>query len=162
MLIPYEEIVASVFTENPWWLEGSIPKRLDAMQRRAYFEPFFALATKWEINRAVILLGPRRVGKTVMVHHLVKRLIDMGFKPDRIMYVSIETPTYTNQSLQFFVDLHTKSCAVDKEERRVVIFDEVQYLPDWERHLKNVSRQKSSYKVYCFRISRCGNQLGFV
>lgn len=138
MLIPLEEIVASVTTENPWWSSRRIAQRFEAMERRVYFGPFSELVTKWDINRAVILLGPRRVGKTVMTHHLISKLIKDGIKAKSIMYVSIDTPTYTGQSLQFFVDLHARVMKLKSTERRVVIFDEIQYLSDWERHLKTL------------------------
>lgn len=137
MLIPLEEIVRSVTTENPWWSTGQIPKRFSVMARRAYFDPFKQLAFNREVNRAIILLGPRRVGKTVMTQHLVQYLVEEeGVDPQLIMYVSIDTPTYTNQSLQFFVDLHEAHHNFSGEEQRFIIFDEIQYLADWERHLK--------------------------
>lgn len=61
MLIPLPEIVRSVTTENPWWETGTIPKRFDEMPRRAYFDSFKTLVGQRDVNRAVILLGPRRV-----------------------------------------------------------------------------------------------------
>jgi len=136
MIIPLEEIVRSVTTENPWWETKTIPKRFGVMSRRAYFEPFEKLVTNWSINRAVILLGPRRVGKTVMTQHLIQGLIDSGVDPKEIMYVSIDTPTYNNQGLQFFIDLHVRHHQLPQDAQRYVIFDEIQYLADWERHLK--------------------------
>ena len=98
------------------------------MPQRTYFGPFYKLVTNWEINRAVILLGPRRVGKTVMTQQLVQRLLEDGVAAADILYVSIDTPTYTGQSLQFFVDLHEKTRELDDRQPRYVIFDEVQYL----------------------------------
>ena len=136
MLIPLHEIVRSVETENPWWETQEIPSRFDSMPRRAYFDPFYQLVRNREVNRAVILLGPRRVGKTVMTQHLVKQLLNDGIDPKHIMYVSIDTPTYTNQSLQFFVDLQCKQLNIEDDQYRYVIFDEIQYLLEWERHLK--------------------------
>jgi predicted AAA+ superfamily ATPase len=136
MLIPLDEIVRSVTTENPWWESGEIPKRFDLMARRAYFEPFQKLVSNWQVNRAIILMGPRRVGKTVMTQQLVKELILGGVNPTHILYVSIDTPTYTNQSLQFFVDLHSESQSITADAKRYVIFDEIQYLSGWEQHLK--------------------------
>lgn len=35
--------------------------------RRAYFEPFARLALQTSVKRAVVLIGPRRIGKTVML-----------------------------------------------------------------------------------------------
>lgn len=136
MIIPLVEIVRSVTTENPWWSTGNIPQRYAAMERRAYFEPFQKLASSWDVNRAVILLGPRRVGKTVMTQHLIQKLIDDGVNPKSIFYVSIDTPTYTNQSLQFFVDLHADRFDLKDDDQRYIVFDEIQYLSQWERHLK--------------------------
>lgn len=136
MIIPIEEIRRSVETENPWWSSKTIPKRFDAMPRRSYFRPFCDLVMTKEVNRAVVLMGPRRVGKTVMTQQLVKELIDAGVSASSIMYVSIDTPTYTTQTLQFFVDLHASSHGLSVDQERFIIFDEVQYLNDWERHLK--------------------------
>lgn len=136
MLIPLPEIVDSVTTENPWWQTGSIPKRFDEMPRRSYFDAFKSLVSNTEVNRAVILLGPRRVGKTVMAQQLVQALIKDGVPPKQIMYVSIDTPTYTNQSLQFFLNLHLEHQCLEDDCVRYMIFDEVQYLGEWERHLK--------------------------
>lgn len=136
MLIPLTEIVQSVRTENPWWETPGIPKRFDKMPRRTYFDAFHKLVANERVNRAVILLGPRRVGKTVMTQHLVGRLISDGVDPRLIMYVSIDTPTYTNQSLQFFLNLHREQHAIDGDATRYIIFDEIQYLANWEQHLK--------------------------
>ena len=138
MAIPLREIVSSVTTENPWWNSAGISQRYEKMGRRAYFVPFHQLVTKWNVNRAVILLGPRRVGKTVMTQHLISRLIKDGVSPSDIMYVSIDTPTYTGQSLEFFVNLQKERTAESGEGKKVIIFDEIQYLPQWEQHLKSL------------------------
>lgn len=43
-----------------------------------------------EIWRAVVLTGPRSVGKTVMLYHLVQELIEYGVKPKKIIFIIIE------------------------------------------------------------------------
>lgn len=136
MLIPTDEILKSVRTENPWWSGSGVSKRFGELPERAYLSPFVNLAMNWAVHRAVILMGPRRVGKTVMTQQLVKKLLDQGFPGKQILYVSIDTPIYTGQSLESFVRLHGEENGLKDDDRRFVIFDEVQYLKDWERHLK--------------------------
>lgn len=136
MLIPAEEILKSVRTENPWWSGKGVPKRFAELPPRAYLAPFGDLVTNLSIHRAVILMGPRRVGKTVMAQQLVKRLLDEGFPAKQILFVSIDTPIYTGQSLESFVRMHGEEHSLNDGDQRYVIFDEIQYLKDWERHLK--------------------------
>jgi hypothetical protein len=136
MLIPAEETLKSVRTENPWWSGKGVSKRFAELPARAYLKPFADLVTNLSINRAVVLMGPRRVGKTVMAQQLVKRLLDDGFPAKNIMFVSIDTPIYTGQSLDSFVRLHAEENELDDSDQRYIIFDEIQYLKDWERHLK--------------------------
>ncbi|MFT6844837.1 MAG: putative AAA+ superfamily ATPase [Flavobacteriales bacterium] len=50
------------------------------MPRRLYFLLFKPLVKEREIRRAVVLMGPRRVGKTVMLYHMVQELIENGVK----------------------------------------------------------------------------------
>lgn len=130
------EIARRLAQHNPWWTEPfhtAIPE--GAFPKRVYFAPFKALALNFGVRRATILLGPRRVGKTVMVKQLVFEAIQDGFDPHAILYAAMDTPVYAGISLERFLDLFPKQKA---NERRLVIFDEIQYLYTWEVHLKNL------------------------
>jgi uncharacterized protein len=145
--ISLNEVIARLRFDNPWWPPGDgIEPRFNAMPRRSYFDRFFALATDWSINRAVVLMGPRRVGKTVMVFHGVYKLLDSGFLADRILYCSLETPIYTGLSLEKILLLFQDEHGHRRQDRLVVIFDEIQYLKDWEIHLKSLVDSYPDYK----------------
>jgi len=83
-------------------------------------------------------MGPRRVGKTVMLHQAIQKLIDDGVSRQSILYVSLDTPIYVGLSLDrllgFFIERHGHS----RDGRLFVFFDEIQYLKDWEVHLKSL------------------------
>jgi hypothetical protein len=64
-----EQVLERLMQDNPWWATGQIDEDYSAMQRRLYFDLFFPLVEDISIKRAVILKGPRRVGKTVMIYH---------------------------------------------------------------------------------------------
>ena len=96
----------------------------------------------------MVLIGPRRVGKTVMLKHLVARLLEQGVRGDRILFMSLDTPLYSGRSLeslvQLFADLHRHALtpvpggSAAPNSPLWVLFDEVQYLKDWEVHLKSL------------------------
>src|ERR1700730_2600272 len=98
---------------------GFIPRSSPGNNPRAYY----------------VMLGPRRVGKTVMIKQLVAEAISSGVDPCTILYVSIDTPIYSGKSLENFLGLMQKNV---HGQQRIVIFDEIQYLRNWEVHLKDL------------------------
>lgn len=134
-----EQIIKRLISDNPWWSSGKIADDYDAMPRRPYIDLFYPMVSDISVRRAAILMGPRRVGKTVMIFHTIKRLIDNGVNPKKIIYMSIDTPIYNNVSLdELFsfarVSLHNN----DIDDGFFVFYDEIQYLKDWEVHLKSM------------------------
>lgn len=135
-LIPTEKIIERLQYENPWWLTKEIPTLYKEMSKRFYFDLFYPFITETDIRRAVVLMGPRRVGKTVMMFHTIDKLINEDINPQRIFFIGIDNPIYVNLSLQEILDLCKESVKVQSLENCFVFFDEIQYLKDWERHLK--------------------------
>jgi uncharacterized protein len=132
-----DDIQARLNRDNPWWsMEGPGAFPHSNLQRRVYFEPFKALALNKKIRRAAILLGPRRVGKTVMVKQVLQDAVDLGWPRQNILYVSIDTPVYSGISLESFMSF-LPTCCQDSQEY-LIAFDEVQYLRDWQSHLKDL------------------------
>jgi hypothetical protein len=68
------DIASRIARDNPWWGDANHRPPEDLLPRRTYFPSFAALALDERIKRAVVLLGPRRVGKTVMIKQLVSKL----------------------------------------------------------------------------------------
>ena len=134
--IPTEKIIERLQYENPWWLTQEIPTVYKEMSKRLYFNLFYPNVMETEVRRAVVLMGPRRVGKTVMMFHTIDQLIREDINPQRIFFIGIDNPIYINLSLQEILDLCKESVKVQSLENCFVFFDEIQYLKDWERHLK--------------------------
>jgi predicted AAA+ superfamily ATPase len=132
-----EQIIEKIRFENPWWKTNSIDEYYNGMLRRPYFNLFKPLVFETTIRRAVVLMGPRRVGKSVMLFHTIQELINTGVKPTKIAYVSVETPIYSNIPLERLFKLCCKAAGED-EKGFFMFFDEIQYLPNWELHLKSL------------------------
>lgn len=138
MRVTEVEIKKRLAFDNPWWEEARVDERFSEWPRRAYFDGFYKLFKESTVHRAVVLMGPRRVGKTVMLTQTVQQLIDDGIEPKRIFYVSVDTPTYIGLSLESMLWLFLELGGHTRTAPLFVMFDEVQYLEDWERHLKSV------------------------
>lgn len=134
--ISEELIIDRMQFENPWWITGSIDLEYNQLPRRAYFELLFPLISEKDVRRAVVVMGPRRVGKTVMMHHAIERLLRNGNVKQKICYIGIDNPIYLNISLEQLFLLATKAVGITDTKNWFVFFDEIQYLRNWEVHLK--------------------------
>lgn len=133
-----EQINTKIKFENPWWNTGMIDDYYKSMKKRLYFDLFSPLVYEKAVKRAVVLMGPRRVGKTVMLFHLVQDLIESGISPKSICYLSIENPIYNGLSLEELLIPFLEITEQKTSKEHYIIFDEIQYLKNWEVHLKTL------------------------
>ncbi|TAL70101.1 MAG: ATP-binding protein [Bacteroidetes bacterium] len=122
--------------ENPWWISGKIDDVINNYKRRLYFNLFYPLVEETSVKRAVVLMGPRRVGKTVLMLHTIQHLLEIGIGKNIICYVNIENPVYNNLGLEKIFSAIRKATSQDTLSGWFIFFDEIQYLKDWEIHLK--------------------------
>lgn len=133
------DILSRLRFDNPWWEEGGDNKIVyEDTPRRKYFETFSQNILDTSVRRAVVLMGPRRVGKTVMVYHSIRALLDSGINAEGILYVSLETPIYTGLSLERILSYFQELFNHKRDSKLFVFFDEIQYLREWEIHLKSL------------------------
>jgi len=135
-LIPTEKIIERLRYENPWWVNQQIPELYGSMAKRLYFNLFYPYVIEKNIRRALVLMGPRRVGKTVMLYHSIQQLLMDEVNPQKIFFIGIDNPIYVHLSLEDILSLCKQSLNQDNLKGCYVFFDEIQYLKDWERHLK--------------------------
>lgn len=148
--IDRNEILDRLKFENPWWVSGKTEELYRKLKHRAYFDIFYSLVRDTAIKRAVVLMGPRRVGKTVMMQQAAQQLLDDGRPKLKVGYINIENPLYTNMGLEKLFKLAREASLEEKPAGWYVFFDEIQYLKDWERHLKSLT---DSYPETKFIVS---------
>lgn len=145
--ISQKDILARLEFDNPWWEPANRVKvAFEVEPRRTYFERFYSSIKNPSVKRAIVLMGPRRVGKTVMVYHAIKQLLLDGIDPRSVLYVSLETPIYTGLSLEQILGLFKEKFVHKRKSKLFVFFDEVQYLKGWEIHLKSLVDSYQDYK----------------
>ena len=145
--ITEQDIENNIKSQNPWWDEPHQidPSRL-AMNKREYFDLFFPYVLQRDPKRALVLMGPRRVGKTVILFQSIQKLINNGTDPKTICYVDMQTPLLHGFTLESLVTRFIEAAELDTSSEYYIFFDEIQYLKNWEVHLKNLVDRFSKAK----------------
>jgi uncharacterized protein len=145
--IAKEDILSRLKFDNPWWEQGKLGKiAYENTHRRKYFEPFYQNISDMSVRRAIVLMGPRRVGKTVMVYHGIRELLNAGIKAENILYISLETPIYTGLALEKILGYFQEIFSHKRDAKLFIFFDEIQYLRNWEVHLKSLVDSFADYR----------------
>ncbi len=120
---------------NPWWRVGDWDGSLPDYHRPIVGELLNDLK---DLPQIISVTGPRRVGKSTALRHVIRRLIREGqIDPQRIVYFSLDDPeVFTSQEAQRIVlDLLFDRFARPGKVTYVFL-DEIQRLPRWELFLK--------------------------
>src|ERR1051325_3520087 len=94
-----DELLASLTKQNPWWSDRSARAAPNAPTRRAAFERILghfgaANTSTASKRRALLLVGPRQVGKTTLMRQTVDALLDRGVPPTSVIYVDFDLPGF--------------------------------------------------------------------
>ena len=137
------EIVNVLTGFNPWWSERqcSVPPF-----RRLAFEACRGYLEDQSLRRAVLLSGPRRVGKTTVLQQMALALVQQGNDPKSILYLSLDHPLLKLFSLREILSLFHESTYPDGQPATLLL-DEIQYAPQWETEVKLLVDHKPQYRI---------------
>lgn len=128
---------------NPWW--AGRPATVPQFQRLAFGVCRRHLEDK-SLRRAILLSGPRRVGKTTILLQIADWLTKKGRDPLSIFYVSLDHPLLKLLPLTDILRLYHDT--VYPEGKSVVLLmDEVQYAQEWELHVKALVDHQPHYRI---------------
>lgn len=130
---------------NPWWPQAK-DQRLDDLPFRRVLQPLLLKRlADFSCQRALVLRGPRQVGKTVILRQIAADLLGSKWPGNRLVYFDFSddrlgaTPTHP----RYVVALAEK--LAPPGEPVIFLFDEAQYVEDWDRYLKQaVDRSRTS------------------
>ena len=139
------ELSENIRSFNPWW-SGEEMLRPPAF-RRWPFARLYRLIEKG-MTPAVVLRGPRRVGKTVLLRQTIQTLLGEGMSGKRILYVPFdELPTLRGlqEPVLAIARWYEKEIlgesfnhAANENRPAFLFFDEVQNLDAWAPQIKNL------------------------
>ena len=134
--IPEFLIEKKIKSRNSHWRIGKVDEEITRLKKREYFQLFFPLVTKFDVQRAIVLMGPRRVGKTVLLLQTIQGCLSKGITPKNLVYFSMDEPLFYSLSLADLLNKYQKIIGERSLENKVIIFDEIQYLKKWDVQLK--------------------------
>lgn len=134
MKIPKEELIAILFQFNPWWRGEKIPD-LPEWQRGAFRELMLWIE-KPPAPRAILLSGPRQVGKTTLLLQAIQRLIHAGIPPGNILYITFDHPICKLAGIDAVLEVW-RELEPRAEGPEYLFLDEAQFIKDigtWVKH----------------------------
>jgi len=137
---------------NPWFKDEKVPKpQLESFKRRE-----FNILEKdlTRLDMATLIIGARRVGKSVLMYQLIDSLLKKGVSGKRILFIQGDNPILTEFAakenlINYTLELYQKHI-IDETfneltEAIYIFIDEAQNLTAWETEIKTLIDQK--YKI---------------
>ena len=137
------EIITVLTGFNPWWGGKSI--QVPNFKRLAY-GTCHALLHESTLRRAILLSGPRRVGKTTLLQQLATGLISEGVEPRSIFYLSLDHPLLKLLSLRDILRIYHETVHAESE-KAYLLLDEIQYSGEWETEIKLLVDHHPQYRI---------------
>lgn len=119
---------------NTWWKTSGVSEELALPHER---ECLKELIDCLELNRILVLKGPRRTGKSTLLYQMIKHLINAGVPASNILYLSFDEIAGRNS-----IDEITSAFELILKRplagfKNVYFFlDEIQFLDKWSDSLK--------------------------
>ena len=125
---------------NEWWNTGK--SSLDSMYKTARDE-LQSIIDGLEERRIQIIIGPRRVGKSTLMHQTIAYLLKTGVEAKRILFFSCDDPTVfsSNTTIGDIIETYLNEVlyetALELHSRVYIFIDEIHAYKDWQLWLKN-------------------------
>lgn len=132
------DILSFLAAQNPWWAPGG--QSLSAPPRpRTIFDSVRRDLIDHENRRATLLLGPRQVGKSVLLRQIARDLLATGWPPRNLTLFNFDDSRIPGVSPwidpAWIVEAMPRA---DPELPRILLLDEIHLALRWDRWLKNL------------------------
>ncbi|MDE1868417.1 MAG: ATP-binding protein [Candidatus Micrarchaeota archaeon] len=112
----------------------------DIVHRELNFQEFK------KVNKVIVVIGPRRAGKTFVLYQLIKRLLDNGHTLKSIVYLNFEDERLAELRADQLDLILTAYGELYGEGKPFLFLDEIQNVTGWERFVRRLNDE--NYKVY--------------
>jgi len=112
-----EKIKKALFESNPWWRKKL---KINYKDRDIYQK----LQKYIDAKQIIALTGLRRVGKTVLMHHIIDYLLKIKISPNNIVYFNFDL---SKESIEEILKEYKEITNVDYKKENIFVFlDEIQ------------------------------------
>lgn len=155
----YADAIAS---QNPWHRSGEVPWTLARERKRTLAKHLWRSVLDVPIRRFQLVIGPRRVGKTVVMYQTVQQLIEYGIETQRLWWLHLAHPLLMDIDLGMLVQ-YVATAAEATNDRPVFVFlDEITYARRWDSWLKAFYDEQWPIRIVATSSSTAALQEGRV
>jgi predicted AAA+ superfamily ATPase len=93
------------------------------------------------IKRAVSIIGPRRAGKTYLMFHEIRVLLEKNTEKSRLLYINLESDLLIGcelSDLRTMIELFYEIYPENKNKKVYLFLDEIQVVSGWEKFVRAV------------------------
>jgi len=139
-----EKLKELIYFHNPWWTGQRVSEELLADYERPVLKNLLSYLT---LERALVIKGPRRTGKTTLLYQIINHLLKNGVEPENIFFLSFED-IQTRQDFDEIVKAYQELTRriLTKQKQVYFFLDEIQFLEHWSLYLKRYFDKKYPIK----------------
>lgn len=123
--------------QNPWQRLNRVPGTLAWPVRRPIADHLWETLLSPPPSRYQVVLGPRRVGKTVAMYQTIQRLMDKGIPANRLWFLRLDHPLLMHYELNGWAKALIRRFDGTNENPLYLFLDEVNYSRNWDKWLKS-------------------------
>ncbi|MFQ6063664.1 MAG: ATP-binding protein [Methanosarcinales archaeon] len=101
-----------------------------------------------DINKAISIIGLRRVGKTFYLYQIAKKLIESGISLKEVFYINFEDERlleFAPKDFSKIVEIYYKKNPT--ANKIYFLFDEVQNVDNWEKFVRRLL-EKPNFRIF--------------
>ena len=126
---------------NIWWREAEWREKW--IEREHYVQESMMFLGK----KIVVLYGVRRAGKTFIMFQIIRKLLERGEDPKRIVYINLDDERYPREKSALDEILNTYYELTGIGENFYLFIDEIQRLSEWGGYLRRFTDLRRDVKV---------------
>lgn len=121
--------------QNPWWQNGAIRLARGYPARRDLQPQILSQLLRLDERRALVLVGPRQVGKTVLLHQIVDDLLDKGWPSQNLTFFDFSDDRIT-EAITAREVAEVRPADFNPAYPAIFLLDEIRSAPNWDLWLK--------------------------
>ena len=131
-----EAIDVALASQNPWHSSGSVPWWQNPQHERPLASALWRRLLSDASRCHHLVLGPRRVGKSTVLHQTAQKLIDAGVDPRRVWLARMDHPHLAVEDFGEVARWITKRAGATHEQPVYLLVDEIAHVDNWDLWLK--------------------------
>jgi predicted AAA+ superfamily ATPase len=132
--------------QNPWWRAAEARRASAYPVKRELQREVIERVGRLADRRAVVVVGPRQVGKTVLLLQTADDLLAAGCPPANLVYFDFSDDRLLAEATPRQI-LATTPDGFEPDRPRILLLDEINLVPRWDRWLKQAVDEAAGLRV---------------